>query len=177
MRRRPDSVRVVAVVDLVYVHLEQFLLALHAWVALPEAKGQDRLFELPLHLPMRVGEQVRRKETHAHQLLADGRGARHLPPGRDVLQERADDAAEVDTGVGPEGLVLGRDLRVDHDLGNLGEGNHMTLLDGEIGELDTVSGKDPRPFVELEILHLADVGQAAGVAGVDRQDADEESCA
>ena len=170
----PDPVGVVAVVDLVDVHLEQLLLALLTRVPLTEAQGKDRLLELAFDLPMRVCQEVRAEETNADQLLADGRRSGDLATGRNVLQEGPHDAAEVDARVGPEGLVLGGNLGVDHDLGDLGEGDHPALLGSEGGELDAIRGHDAGALAELEILHLAHVGQAARVAGVCRQDAHEQ---
>ena len=138
MRRCPDAVGVVAVVDLVDVHLEQLLLALLTRVALAQTQGQDRLLELALDLAMRIGKEVGGEEAHADQLLADGRCPGDLAPRGHVLQEGAHDPAEVDAWVGPEGLVLGRDLRVHHDLGDLGIGDDPALLHSEGGKLDAV---------------------------------------
>ena len=64
VRRGPDAVGVVPVVDLVQVHLEDPLLALLAGVAVVEAQREDRLLHLPLHLALRVCHQLGVEEAH-----------------------------------------------------------------------------------------------------------------
>ena len=120
-----------------------------------------------------VGQQVRAEEAHAHELLADRRGARHRLAGLEVLEEGADDAAEVDAGIVQEALVLRRHLRVDHDLRDVLERDLATILDGERRQLGAVGREDRRALRQVEVLDLGDIGQVAGIRGVRAQDADE----
>src|SRR5947208_5191327 len=104
---------------------------------------------------MRIREQVGTEEAHAHQLLADGRGAGDLAAGRDVLQKRPHDSPEVDAWIGPEGLVLRGHLGVDHDRWDLGVGNYATLLGSEGGQLHAIRRDDARSYAKLECHDLA----------------------
>ena len=170
----PDPVRVVPVVGLVHVHLEDLLLALGAGVAPVETQGQDRLLDLALDLAVGIGHEVSAEEAHAHELLADRRCAGHRLAGLEVLEEGADDAAEVDTRVVPEALVLGRHLGVDHDLRDLLERDLASILDGERGELGAVGRDDGRPLGQVDVLDVLDGRKVARVRRVDAQDAAEE---
>ena len=118
--------------------------------------------------------ELRAEEAHADELLADRRGARDRLAGLEVLEEGADDAAEVDARVVPEALVLRRHLGVDHDLRDVLERDLAAILDGERRELGPVGGEDRRALRQIEVLDLGDVGQVARVRRVGAQDADEQ---
>ena len=120
-RRRLETVGLVPVVDLVEVHLEDLLLA----EGPRRLDREDRLFDLS-----REGRVVAEK-AGLDELLGDRGSALRDPTTRGVRLERADDAADVDTRVRPEGLVLDRDRGVLHPLGNRIERDQLALLVGE----------------------------------------------
>ncbi len=121
-----------------------------------------------------IGHELGVEQSHADQLLADRRCAGHRLPGLEVLKNRAHDAAEVHAWVGPEGLVLGRDLGLEHDLRHLRERDLAPILDREGRELAAVGGDHRRALDQVEVLDVGHVGQAAGEGSVDAQDDREE---
>ena len=91
----------------------------------------------------------RRIRTSCWQIVeAPGHGR----AGLEVLEEGPHDAAQVDARVRPEGLVLGRDLRVAHDLRDLVEVDRAPILDRERGQLDAIGREDGRALGEVEVL-------------------------
>ena len=123
-RRRLQPVRLIPVVDLVEVHLEDLLLA--------ERPGrldrEDRLLDLS-----REGRVVP-EEAGLDELLGDGRSPLGDAAARAVRLHGARDSADVDAGVRPERLVLDRDRRVLHRLGDRVERDQLTALVRERGE-------------------------------------------
>ena len=106
--RRLDAVGVPAKEDLVEVKLEDLLLAQRRF----EAEGEDRLADLAADAVAAVLEQRFRN------LLGDGRaalGAAAADALAGIIEDRADQARIVDPAVAEEGLVLGRDERLDDD--------------------------------------------------------------
>ena len=95
LRSGADAVRLIAVEDLVQVHLEDLLLAESA----RRLEREDRFLDLSRDRRL-VAEEARLDE-----LLRDRRAAL-LRPAIHVHAGRADDAADVDARVGPERLVL-----------------------------------------------------------------------
>ena len=104
-------------------------------IAVVEAQREDRLLDLALDLAVWIGHQLGVEEPHPDELLADGRSAGDGLAGLEVLEHGPHDAAQVDARVGPERLVLGGHLRVDHDLRHLLEADLAPILHGERGEL------------------------------------------
>ena len=101
-RRRVDAIRLVPVVDLVQVHLEDLVLAECA----RRLDGEDRLLDLPRE------RRLVTEEARLDELLSDRRAALADRATLRVRGERADDAADVDARVRPEGPVLDRDGRL-----------------------------------------------------------------
>ena len=117
--RRLHAVRLVAVVDLVEVELEDLLLRVRA----RHLDREDALADLPRQGDLATDDPL------LHELLRDGRRATLTrAPIRQVREDRARDAEHVDPGVGPEGLVLGGDGRVDEHLRDLVVGDDLTPL-------------------------------------------------
>ena len=102
--RRLDTVRVVAVIDLVEVRGEDALLR-----PVPaELDGETRLGELPL-------QRLRARQVEVpHELLRDRRAALHDPARANVGDEGARDPDRVDATVLVEAPVLDRDGRLRH---------------------------------------------------------------
>ena len=100
-----DAVGAVAEVDLVEVAAQDLVLRPPA----REVVGQRRLAQLLEDRAVVLGG-----ERDLHELLRDRRGALDGLAGRDVLDGRARDAAQVDAAVGVEAAVLDRDDRVLH---------------------------------------------------------------
>ena len=103
-----QSIGLVPVIDLVEVHLEDLGLAERP----RRLDREDRFFDLARE------RRVVTEEARLDQLLRDRRAALRNASARAVDLDRADDATDVDAGVGPKGLVLDRDRRVLHPFGN-----------------------------------------------------------
>ena len=171
----PDPVGVIAVVDLVEVHLDDALLALRARVAVVEAQRQDRLLDLALDLAVCIGHQVRAEQPHPDELLADGRRAGDGLAGLEILEDGPHDAAQVHARIGPERLVLRGYLRLDHDLRHLVVADLAPILHGEGGKLRSVARQDGGAFHEVEVLDAGHVRQPARVRAVHVQDQGEQA--
>ena len=122
--RRFHAVRTLPEVHRVEVLLED--LALRVLVVQPV--GEDELLRLALQIALVAQDAV------LDQLLRDRRSALADLAAREVVDERARHATDVDTRVRPERLVLGRDHRVDQDLWHLGELGRITVLDAELAD-------------------------------------------
>ena len=123
VRRRGglQSVRLVPVVDLVEVHLEDLLLAEGPC----RLDGKDRLLDL-------AGERrVVAEQPRLDELLGDRRAALRDPAGGIVRLDRTNDPRDVDARVRPEGLVLDRDRRLLHLVGNGAQRDELAALVGE----------------------------------------------
>ena len=107
-RGRLQPVGLVPVIDLVEVHLEDLGLAERP----RRLDREDRFFDLARE------RRVVTEEARFDQLLRDRRAALRNASARAVDLDRANDATDVDAGVGPKGLVLDRDRRVLHPFGN-----------------------------------------------------------
>jgi len=118
---RLQAVRLVSVVDLVEVHLEDLGLAECA----RRLDREDRFLDLP-----REGRIVT-EEAGLDQLLSDRRAALGDAAARAVDLDRADDAGDVDAGIGPERLVLDSDGRVLHPLRDGVDRDEITTFVGE----------------------------------------------
>ena len=140
--------------DLVQVQLENRVLG---EVAL-QLDGDPRLPQLAgdlLLLTEVLGEHVARK------LHRDRRKALRVMQRRDVGLERAEDAPVVDTVMAVKALILGRNERLTHVLGDLLERQDRAALDTELGD------QPPVRRVDLRRLQL----DVAPVAWVDPRDA------
>ena len=139
-RRGFDAVGLVPVVDLVEVELEDLLLRVRP----RDLDGEDGLADLALEADLAADDPL------LHELLRDGRRAALAGvAARQVGVDGADDAADVDTGIAPERLVLGRDGRVDEDLGHVLVPRDLAALDLELVQ-ELVAGPvvDPRRLGE-----------------------------
>ncbi len=139
--RRLHPVRALPEVDRVEVLLEDLALR----VLVVQAIREDQLFRFPLQVALVAEDPV------LDELLRDRRTALTDLSFGQVLDERARHAAHVDAGVLPERLVLGRDHRVDQDLGNLGELSRLAVLHAELADLcpvGVVHGRRLRQLAE-----------------------------
>ena len=144
------------------------------WEAAVEAEGEQRLLDLALDLAFGVGHVLRVEQPHPDQLLAHRRRARHRLAGLEVLEEGAHDAAQVHARVGPERLVLGSHLGVDHHRRDLVEVDGAPILDRERGQLHAVRGVHRRALGQVEVLDSVERRQVRGVRGVDRHHPEEQ---
>ena len=110
-----------------------------------ELQGQDGLLELAL-----VGLLL--AEVEDLDVLLGDRGGTLAVTARGVVEHRAQDALDVDAGVGPEGLVLGGDHRVLDRVGHLVVGDDRTVLRGERAELGLAVGVVDARGLGLEVL-------------------------
>ncbi len=149
-----DPVRPLPEVHRVQVFLQDLLLR----VLLVEPVGKHHLAHLAVEVARRVQHPV------LDQLLADRRPALFDLAGGGVLDERAHGSAEVDTRVLPERLVLGRDHRVDHELGHLFELDRLAILEPEHADLVAGGVVHDRPFGQLS-QRPPDVEGRVAVAG------------
>src|SRR5206468_1676647 len=124
LRRGLDAVRLIPVVDLVEVELEDLLLRVRS----RHLNGEDRLLHLARDAHLVADDAL------LHELLRDRGCAAHDGVMKEVVADGADDAEDVDAGVGPERLVLGAERRVDDDLGHLIERHDLAALDLELVE-------------------------------------------
>ena len=96
-------------VDLVQVHRQDLVLR----VPLLDLDREEDLVDFP-------GERLlRRQEDQLRELLRDGGGALLEAAGGEVAQRGSADADDVDAAVVVEARVLGREDRLDEDVGNL----------------------------------------------------------
>ena len=160
-RRLGDAVVARAEIDLVEIELEDALLG----VGLLDAKGQDGLADLAGERGLVVQEEV------LGDLLGDARGAfRPLAGIGDVGEHGAQDADEIDAGMGEEALVLGRHEGLGHALGHGGDRHEHPLLAGILGQQASVGRVEARHGERLVVGQLLVVGQA--VAEVPEQGRD-----
>ena len=113
-----DAIGLVAVIDLVQVHLEDLFLAERA----RRLEREDRLLDLPCERRL-VSEQARLDE-----LLRDRRASLTDRAALRVRGEGADDPADINAGVRPERAVLDRDRRLLKAFGHPGERDQVTTL-------------------------------------------------
>jgi hypothetical protein len=169
LRRRLDPVGAVAEVDRVEVVAEDPLLGPLA----REVVGERGLAQL-----LEDGAVVLGGERDLHELLRDRRRALDRAAGRDVLQGRSADAAEIDPAVGVEAVVLDRDDRVLHDRSDLTLGQvDPALVAGQRADLATAGVDDHRRLVGrlLERRQVRRDGhEHPEQRGDDGQDAEEE---
>ena len=118
LRRGLDAVGLIAVVDLVQVHLEDLLLAEGA----RRLHGEDRFLDLPRE------RWLVTQEARLDELLRDRRATLRDRPARGVRVHRSDDATDVDARIGPERFVLDGDRRVLHLLGDGIEADELAAL-------------------------------------------------
>ena len=142
LRRGADPVGAMAEEDLVDVELQDFVLG---EPALDLQREQD-LLELA-----GVGLLPAEEEVPGH-LHGDGAAPRPLLPGEDQVQRRAEEALPVDSGMLVEAVVLTRDERLDHPLGDLIELQRRAELLAELGDDPAVAGQDPQRHLQP---HLA----------------------
>ena len=130
-----DAEGAAAVVDVVQVHRQDFLLG----VVLLDAVGDEPLVQLaadglfagqPLHLHV------------AGELLGDGAAALGLAPAAEVLVERAGDALEVHALMLVKALVFKGDGGVLQVLGDALDGDDFAVLQIKVGEQGAVGGVD-----------------------------------
>ena len=167
-RRRADPVRLVPVIDLVEVHLEDLLLAEGA----RRLHREDRFLQLARHGRL-VAEQPRLDE-----LLRDRRAALADGTAADVRVERPGDAADVDPRVRPERAVLDGDRRLLEALGDRGERHEVAPLVLErVEQVLPGAVVDPRRQGDRErgeVVHLGEV-RGDGAGDPEDRDADERT--
>ena len=120
--------------------------------------GHDHLADLAV-----IGEVLAHQEV-LHDLLGDGRAALRASGLREIADEGADQAALVDAPVPVEALVLGREERLLHVLGNVGEGNPfapLVLLE-HLREAFALAVEHHARARQLEALELGVIGQVGG---------------
>ena len=134
VRRSVETVGACAEIDAVEVEIEDLVLGQHPF----EVASEARFLRLALHGLVRGEEQV------LHQLLRDGGGALDRAALGGVRQRGANDRHEVNARVFPEPLVLSRDERIHHMLGQrlgrdgaaIAEATHRDRVAVGVDELD-----------------------------------------
>ena len=132
---------------------------------------------------MRSGGPVGGQEQVARQLHGQGGGALRAPMGAQVVDQRAEDAEEIDAAVGLEGLVLNGDdglpqnrgevVVIDDDAPLQGKGaDHPALVVVQVG-------RGGRPIalqvVDLRQIDRVDQRQPGQRAGNNRQGDEDEA--
>ncbi len=145
-----DPVGAVAEVDRVEVLGEDLRLRPLA----REVVGERRLADLLEHRAA-----VLRPGRVLDELLRDRRAALDGLAGRDVLPQRAPDAADVDPVVLVEALVLDRDDRVLHVRRDLARRDDDPALVGERREVRAVDVGQQRVLRLLELLAVLELGE------------------
>ena len=106
---RSHAIGVLAEKDLVHVELEDLFLVQRLF----EPRGEDQFLDLALC------PAVARQQKVLHHLLRDGGGPTHVLPARPYRIDRSrTDAPQIIAFVLIEVLVLGRDERLFHQIGN-----------------------------------------------------------
>lgn len=110
LRRRRHAIGVLAKEDLVHVKLEDVFLAQR----LLDPRGKDDFLDLALDAPVAGQQEV------LHHLLGDGGRAAYVLSARPHrLDHCRGDPARVVAAMAIEILVLGRDERLFHQIGNI----------------------------------------------------------
>ena len=152
--REFDPPGAAAEIDRVEVELENLRLAQR----MLEPGGHDHLADLAV-----IGQVLAHQEV-LHDLLGDGRAALRASGLREIADEGADQAALVDALVPVEALVFGRQERLLHVLGNVGEGNPfapLVLLE-HLREAFALAVEHHARARQLDALELGVIGQIGG---------------
>ncbi len=149
-RRRLDPVRAVAEVDRVQILREDLRLGPLAGQVVGE-RGLAQLLE--------DRAAILRLRRVLDELLGDRRAALDGLAGRDVLPQRAPDAADVDAVVLVEALILDRDDRVLHVRRDLARRDDDPALVGERREVGPVDVGEQRVLRLLELLAVLELRQ------------------
>ena len=154
LRRHLDSPGAAAEEDEVEIKLEDLVLAERPL----QPGGDDHLADLAL-----VGQVLAHQQV-LHHLLGDGGAALRPARAGEVADEGTDQAALVDAFVGVEALVLGRDERLLHVLGDVGERDPepaLVLLE-HVGEAGALAVEHHAGAGELESPELVMVREVGG---------------
>ncbi len=116
----------------------------------------DDLLELALDRPVRVLDEVFRKQPRPDQLLGDRRGATAV--AADGIEAGRDDRHRVEARVVPERLVLDGGRRVEEDRRDLLVGHDLATLVAEAGQLGLAG-----PVVDDQFLDRRDRGQGTHI--------------
>ena len=155
LRGRLDAVRAAAVVDRVEVVLEDLVLGL----LLVDLQRDEDLARLARQRAV-LGEEV-----VLHVLLGDRRPTLRRLPALDGDPHGARDARGRDAVVAVEVLVLGREHRLLHRVGHLGQRHRLAVAVGvgEAGHLGLAVGVvDDGGLGRRDLVRLGDVGHRVG---------------
>jgi hypothetical protein len=134
--RGRDAVIAGTEIDLVEIELEDAVLGERLF----DAQREDHLADLAL-----VGDFVGQQEVLGDLLRDGGRADRSaVAVILDVDPHCVEHARQVDAGMGVEGLVLGREERVDDALRHRGDRHEHAVLCGVFGEQAAIAGIDAR---------------------------------